>query len=137
MMVFLDKGQNTCVVLLTFFISNQSDLLWYSPRKYHLYYGACIHCNWINIKFDCWTWYSTECVMCNSLTTLTNLFLLLNVWLTTKSDPPDIRLWLSVQSCQTTNLDLEESTNSRTWGIISLSTSLSLSTPYSLSLSLE
>ena len=75
--------------------------------------------------------------MCNSLTTLTNSFLLLNVWLTTKSDLPDIRLWLSVQSCQTTNLDLEESTNSRTWGIISLSTSLSLSTPYSLSLSLE
>ena len=73
------------MALLT--LLSQTNMIFYDipPCKYHLHSGACTHCNWTNIEFDHWTRYSIECAMCHRLTTLTNLFLLLNVclWLST------------------------------------------------------
>ena len=96
--VFLEKCQNTCDPF-NFVISNKYDLLWYPSCKYPLQFGVYKHCNWTNIEFDYWTRCSTKRVMCHHLTTLTNLFLLLNVWPTTNLDSPVIYLWLSTQSC--------------------------------------
>jgi hypothetical protein len=80
-----------------FVISNKSDFLWYPAHKYHLHLDAYMHCNWTNIEFVYWTWYSTECAMYHHLTALTNSFLLLNVCPISKSNPSGIHLWLSAQ----------------------------------------
>jgi len=64
--------------------------------------------------------------MCHYLTALTNLLLLLNVYLTIKSEYLTEYLWLSAQSEQTINVDLEVSSNSGSRRIISSLTSPSI-----------
>jgi hypothetical protein len=96
MMIFFDKSWNTCDQLFYLFHLKWIRLLMVSPQEYYLYSGACINCKWINIEFDCWTWYSSEFTMCHYLTALISLFLLLNIYSTSNSDPPKIHIWLSI-----------------------------------------
>jgi hypothetical protein len=109
-----------------FVISNKSDILWYSLCKYHLHLGVCTHCNWINVKFGCWTRYSIKYAMCHRLTALTNLFLLINICSTSKSYHSDIHLWLNAQLWDITKLEVEASPNLETEWMISSSTTFNI-----------
>jgi hypothetical protein len=68
-----------------FAISKEFDLLWQFSCKYHWHSGAWTQCSWINIWFEHWIQYSSECAMCYYLTTFTESFLVLKFYQTTKS----------------------------------------------------